>query len=142
MNDYEFSDDEAFRQRLNAEEPIQAEGETMTVTFDDTVNREGRCWAFSRDGKRCDLNGGHIVNHVTATEWSDEECYDPAQMVFVPVLDVPYLDEQPRDASETAQKPRTAPQRYCVVCEHPWHEIDGCEGKGVAGMSCECRTPV
>ena len=138
MNDYEFSDDEAFRQRLNAEEPIQAEGETMTVTFDDTVNREGRCWAFSKEGKRCDLNGGHIVNHVTATEWSDEECYDPAQMVFVPVLDVPYLDEQPTMPPEAAQDGPGAPGPLCVVCDHPPHERDGCTGRGPMGQ-CDCR---
>jgi hypothetical protein len=101
-----------------------------------------RCWAYSRTGKRCDLDAAHDGLHSTTFAWDEDECYDPAGMILVPVLDVPYLDEQPKDAPGAAQEPRTAPQRYCVVCEHPGpHEKGQCGGRGVVpGTPCDCAT--
>lgn len=109
----------------------------MSTTYD-----SHRCWAHSKVGGRCDQDAAHDGLHSVTVSWDEDECLDPAQMVYAAVLPVPYRQDIPIDAPEAAQEPRTAPQRYCVACEHPWHEVDGCEGRGVAGMSCECRTPV
>lgn len=109
----------------------------MTTTYDIR-----RCWAHNLTGDRCDLDSAHDGAHSLTVSWDDDECWDMAGTIMVPVLNVPYLDEQPKEADSQPQGSRTAPIRYCVVCEHPWHETDGCDGRGPAGMSCDCRTSV
>lgn len=40
----------------------------------DTIRQ---CWAYNKDGQRCDHPAGHPGNHVVMKEWTDDECYSP-----------------------------------------------------------------
>lgn len=36
-----------------------------------------RCWAFNKDGVRCELHPGHPTLHTFAITWDDDECFAP-----------------------------------------------------------------
>jgi hypothetical protein len=93
-----------------------------------------QCWAFSQEGLRCDLIGGHEdAKHRHAIEWSDEDTFDPAQgtKVFAPEPRADMLVIPEPSVIDEARGPI-----HCFVCGHLWHE-ELCEQGG-----CGCRTAV
>lgn len=73
-----------------------------------------QCWAFHKDGARCEHPAGHPGNHVVSKEWEDKDCAIPGQgPVQVPVPQPP------------AEKLVSAPTK-CVACNHQ-HKGGGCK---------------
>lgn len=65
-----------------------------------------QCWAFHRDGARCQHPAGHPGNHMIEQTWTDLECATPGE--FAPV---PYVPVEKPKAEPTKSDP-------CVACEH------------------------
>ena len=66
------------------------------------------CWAFNKEGQRCEHPAGHTGNHIITAEWTDAECAIPtAQQVLSTPAAVypppPVLESQPLK---------------CVACNH------------------------
>ena len=50
-----------------------------------------QCWAFHRDGMRCEHPAGHAGDHMVAKTWNDLQCatpgeFEPAQGFPVPAV--------------------------------------------------------
>lgn len=73
----------------------------------DTIRQ---CWAFHRDGMRCEHPAGHAGKHMIATEWDDSECYAPNG------LQPPTLAPTPPIVAPTPEA--TAPVTKCIACSH------------------------
>lgn len=76
------------------------------------------CWAFNREGQRCEHPAGHPGNHVITAEWTDDECFSPIKHQLpdistpVPVHPAPpVLESQPVK---------------CVACNHQ-HKSGPCK---------------
>lgn len=67
-----------------------------------------RCWAFHKDGARCEHPAGHPGKHVVSKEWGDDECAVPNQIAqpVQELVQVP-LPEQP-----------VIEATNCVACNH------------------------
>lgn len=63
-----------------------------------------QCWAYNKQGQRCEHPAGHPGNHVIMAEWTDDECAMPQAPVSAPVLPPPAPLE-------------TGPLK-CVACSH------------------------
>lgn len=74
-----------------------------------------RCWAFHRDGARCEHPAGHPGNHVVSKEWTDAECAMPgeANVVQIPV-------------PAPAQPKLEVVEVKCVACQHK-HKGGACK---------------
>lgn len=77
-----------------------------------------RCWAFHRDGARCEHPAGHPGNHVVSKEWTDAECATPGEPVQN-LVRVPVIPE------EAPPPPPPAPVK-CVACQHQ-HKGGACK---------------
>lgn len=66
-----------------------------------------QCWAFHRDGERCEHPAGHPGDHAIQRTWTDAECATPGE--FAPVPYVPTA----RIAEPVITKPEP-----CVACLH------------------------
>lgn len=64
-----------------------------------------QCWAFHRDGARCQHPAGHPGDHAIEQTWSDAECATPGE--FAPV---PYIPTE-RVVEQAVLEP-------CVACTH------------------------
>lgn len=75
----------------------------------DTVRQ---CWAYNKEGQRCDHPAGHPGNHVIMAEWTDEECFSPIQ------------HQLPKQAVQSKPEPPMTPispkpeVTNCVACQH------------------------
>lgn len=67
-----------------------------------------QCWAYNKDGQRCDHPAGHPGNHVVMAEWTDSECFSPIQH---------QLPAQPKPTIPAVPKPPAEPTK-CVACQH------------------------
>jgi hypothetical protein len=38
-----------------------------------------QCWAYNKQGNRCEHPAGHNGNHIIEQTWTDEECAAPTQ---------------------------------------------------------------
>ena len=72
-----------------------------------------RCWAFHRDGMRCEHPAGHPGDHAVQRTWDDSDCAIPGQ---------PQPPKTPAPLVEVAVK--------CVACGHQ-HKGGECK--------CGCR---
>lgn len=63
-----------------------------------------QCWAFHKDGARCQHPAGHPGDHAIERTWTDEECAMPGE--FTPV---PYIPTNKAVAIEPEP---------CVACTH------------------------
>lgn len=82
-----------------------------------------QCWAFSKDGVRCEQEAGHDGNHSVTHEWDDLQCATPGEFDITtpePVYPAPPV--------------KVGGVTKCVVCSHVMHDGE-C-------ISCECRTGV
>lgn len=44
-----------------------------------------QCWAFHKDGTRCDMPAGHPGDHSVQMTWTDSDCAIPGDPVQKPV---------------------------------------------------------
>jgi len=70
-----------------------------------------QCWAFHRDGARCEHPAGHNGDHVVQKTWKDIECATPGEFESVPERGT---YEKTRVAEPVLQE---APNK-CVACGH------------------------
>jgi len=76
-----------------------------------------RCWAYNKEGSRCDHPAGHPGSHVVMHEWTDDECFSPIRHqlpepgALVTNMPVPNLIPIPEPA------PAVDVSR-CVACSH------------------------
>ena len=75
-----------------------------------------QCWAYNKEGVRCDQDAGHSGNHSIISEWQDEECFIPRLKVqsAQPIIVV--------DANDQPITPPAAPEppavKKCEICHH------------------------
>jgi hypothetical protein len=78
-----------------------------------------QCWAFHRDGARCEHPAGHPGDHTTSTSWTDLECATPGEFEVVErsapatLVRVPLVEHEEHDVSA---KPEVVTK--CVACGH------------------------
>ena len=84
-----------------------------------------RCWSFSREKRRCDLNAGHDGPHSISMEWDDDETWQPTDEA------VTALTTPPTVITVNTNKPT-----LCVMCEHPDHR--GTCGRQDGEFACDC----
>jgi hypothetical protein len=77
-----------------------------------------QCWAFHRDGTRCEHPAGHSGDHMIEKTWTDSECSIPGETKSQPVIPV-------------LPKPPTEQSNKCVACGHA-HKSAECK--------CGCHT--
>lgn len=87
------------------------------------------CWAFNKDGQRCQQLAGHDGNHAIAVEWSDEECFSPI------------VHQLPQPPLWPPTQPATQGSGGCIICEHPHHPNGVC-GADDHGYDCDCSNSV
>ena len=81
------------------------------------------CFAYNRDGLRCDGEGGHDGPHTLTIEWDDDDVWTPETPPTAPALAV---------VPPPMQHPVLSVN--CDLCEHPWH--DG------PCPACDCRQAI
>jgi len=72
-----------------------------------------QCWAFHKDGARCEHPAGHPGKHVVSKEWDDSDCAIPGNPVQVPV---------PAPPMETLEEKAVT----CIACKHS-HKGGACK---------------
>lgn len=79
-----------------------------------------QCWAFHRDGDRCEHPAGHPGDHTTSTSWTDIECATPGEFgqpatAKTGILDgTEFISQTPEKTEELVSVPIT----NCVACNH------------------------
>lgn len=73
-----------------------------------------RCWAFNKDGVRCELEPGHSKPHTMSVTWTDEECYSPIKHQL-PVVTTTTL---PTSGVVTVNETAPSEPPPCVACGH------------------------
>ena len=68
-----------------------------------------QCWAFHRDGMRCEHPAGHAGDHVVAKTWNDLQCATPGEFE-APAKPVPLL------VPEVVPEPVVVTK--CIACSH------------------------
>lgn len=86
-----------------------------------TFDPKQRCWAFHRDGERCELIAGHDDDHAVSKSWTDLECATPGEF------------PAPAPAAPAAD-PIPVPQ--ICICDH--NKVAHSSGVGACGI-CDCR---
>lgn len=72
-----------------------------------------QCWAFHRDGARCEHPAGHPGNHMTSQSWTDLECATPGE------FDIPEHSAPATLVTVPVPAPtESAPSTKCVACQH------------------------
>ena len=76
-----------------------------------------QCWAFHRDGVRCEHPAGHPGDHVVMKTWTDSECATPTnplqEVIAAPLSTAvapPSIPLPPPPDPDDADK--------CVACQH------------------------
>lgn len=87
------------------------------------------CFAFNRDGLRCDSPAGHDGPHTLTIEWDDEEVWTPL------AAPAPGLSVVP-----TVVPVRTG-ARKCAICSHRFHQ-GVCGAPDGDGFDCDCAAGV
>jgi hypothetical protein len=67
-----------------------------------------RCWAYNRDGIRCELDYEHQDNHEYTVKWTNEECWTPGEVAEKYVIAAPPIPFTPVDL----------PPPRCFICKH------------------------
>jgi len=94
------------------------------------------CFAFNKDGLRCNGMAGHPGKHSHSIEWTDEECWTPlSHRETTPAEGLPQVPLWP--------PAQPAPQGggMCAICEHPHHPEGRC-GADDGGFECDCHNSV
>ena len=66
-----------------------------------------QCWAFHRDGMRCEHPAGHPGDHVVQKTWNDLQCATPGEFEITPPPAAPI---PPPPVAEEDVK--------CIACGH------------------------
>lgn len=83
-----------------------------------------QCWAYNKDGQRCDHPAGHPGNHVVMKEWGDDECYSP--IVHQLPKTNPVQEHLNPPLSTVTAAPEPAQPAACVGCNHH-HKTGPCK---------------
>ena len=67
-----------------------------------------QCWAFNRDGVRCEHPAGHPGKHVVMSEWDDSECFAPIRHQL----------PEPKQLTPTLTETVTTQPTKCIACGH------------------------
>ena len=73
-------------------------------------NEIKQCWAFHKDGARCEHPAGHNGDHVVEKTWTDIECATPGKFESQPA---PLVTEKSVTAPVLQEK-----TLKCVACSH------------------------
>jgi hypothetical protein len=65
-----------------------------------------QCWAFHRDGARCEHPAGHPGDHAVQKTWTDLECATPGEFEPAPPVVAPVIP------------PLVQKVVSCVACQH------------------------
>ncbi len=67
-----------------------------------------QCWAFHRDGARCEHPAGHSGDHAVQKTWNDLQCATPGE-----------FGDQPKPVVVTAPVVQAPVEiTSCVACQH------------------------
>ena len=77
------------------------------------------CFAYNRDGLRCDSVAGHDGPHTLTIEWTDEECWVPGETIEVTLKEygVPRITTPLTE--HLVEVPKSSGK--CVICSHRMH---------------------
>lgn len=84
-----------------------------------------QCWAYHRDGMRCEHPAGHPGDHVVQKTWTDLQCATPGE--FTPSAPATLMTDtsQALDIPMPEPMPAIAPNT-CVACGHK-HKSGECK---------------
>ena len=86
------------------------------------------CWAYNREGQRCDHPAGHSGNHVVMKEWTDDECLGPGQVLAS--LSTPSIGSVPARQQDVIAPPLSVvptpepANDKCVACNHKHRGVE------------------
>ena len=93
-----------------------------------------RCFAYSKDGQRCEQLAGHDGNHAVVKEWTDDEVWDPSMALIPPT--VVHLGKTEITQHYTAPPTGDDDSSECLICDHSMH-------RGMCNVdACDCRNGV
>ncbi len=96
-----------------------------------------QCYAFNRDGKRCDMPGGHPGNHSITIVFTDDDLWEPAA---VPAMLASIPVQQPDVEHFTAAPPDYSNAK--CFCEHPYHGKEICGVPDANDVPCDCSNSI
>lgn len=76
----------------------------------DTIRQ---CWAFHRDGMRCEHPAGHAGDHAVQKTWTDLQCATPGE--FEPT---PHKVQPALSVTDMSAAPVPTPPTKCAACMH------------------------
>lgn len=94
------------------------------------------CFAYNRDGLRCDSLAGHDGPHTLTIEWDDDECWTPGDVLIPPTVVRIGREELTEHLVEIPK-----PSGKCVICSHRFHE-GVCGAPDGDGFDCDCSAGV
>lgn len=81
-----------------------------------------QCWAFNRDGVRCELDAGHATLHSLAITWDDDECFSPIAHQLPPNETIIVTSQPAPPVTDVSLPPVLPPPmeapKGCVGCGH------------------------
>lgn len=80
-----------------------------------------QCWAYNREGQRCEHPAGHPGKHVITAAWTDDECYSPIKHQL-PTVITTSSPAAPAIAVTTVDPENVS----CVGCGHK-HKSGACK---------------
>ena len=75
-------------------------------------NEIKQCWAFHKDGARCEHPAGHNGDHVVEKTWKDIDCATPGEFTSQPA---PLVTEKSVTVPEPVLQEKTI---KCIACSH------------------------
>lgn len=83
-----------------------------------------QCWAFHRDGMRCEHPAGHPGDHAVTKTWRDIECATPGEFTETPMpVRSPEVPSPPLPTAPAPTEP--VGQGRCVACNHK--HVESCK---------------
>jgi len=103
------------------------------------------CWAFNKQGQRCQGHSDGTVDHSFTVTWGDDDCWTPGQApqgLGAPEAWAQVINGTPLEPAVAPEplEPLPAPGN-CFTCGHPPHDDDACTGM-LGKAACDCSSYV
>lgn len=83
-----------------------------------------QCWAYHRDGVRCEHPAGHPGNHAVQKTWTDLQCATPGE--FTPAPATLVTDIAPQKTQPLVTAVASVAVTKCIACNHA-HKSGECK---------------
>ncbi len=95
------------------------------------------CWAFNKQGNRCDAEGGHEGPHTLTIEWYDDDVWTPDLASGIPQMGIADGHLGAVEEENLGPVPSYGPDAdngRCMICNHAMHVME-CE-------RCDCKAGI